>query len=152
MLGDVAAELFQIEPVDAFRLAYRDNQEVIVRQPGWERHVLDAPVLALLRLMLCQPSHEALGIAVDFRSNNDLTIQGSDLARFYIRSDGLGPATFSFTLGYNSHPNCPATIAVHGQFFVPNGRVNLGDCTNLFGRIWADVIRNDTNINVTYRA
>ncbi len=91
-------------------------------------------------------------IAVDFRSNNDLTIQGSDLARFYIRSDGLGPATFSFTLGFNSAPDCPTTIAIHGQFFIPNGRINLGDCTNIFGRVWADVIRNDTNINVTYRA
>ena len=91
-------------------------------------------------------------IAVDFRSNNDITIQGSDLARFYIRSDGLGPSTFSFTLGYNSEPNCPETIAVHGQFFIPNGRINLGDCTNIFGRVWADTIRNDTNINVTYRA
>ncbi|MEO6027250.1 MAG: hypothetical protein ABIR79_10335 [Candidatus Binatia bacterium] len=91
-------------------------------------------------------------IAVDFRSNNDLTIQGSDLARFYIRSDGLGPSIFSFTLGFNSLPNCPTTIAIHGQFFIPNGRINLGDCTNIFGRIWADTIRNDTNINVTYRA
>ncbi|MCC6766538.1 MAG: hypothetical protein IT293_17895 [Deltaproteobacteria bacterium] len=91
-------------------------------------------------------------IAVDFRSNNDLTIQGSDLARFYVRSDGLGPSIFSFTLGYNTDPTCAETIAVHGQFFVPNGRVNLGDCTNIFGRVWADVIRNDTNINVTYRA
>jgi hypothetical protein len=91
-------------------------------------------------------------IAVDFRSNNDLTIQGSDLARFYIRSDGLGPSTFSFTLGFNSAPDCPTTIAVHGQFFIPNGRINLGDCTNIFGRVWADTIRNDTNINVTYRA
>ena len=60
-------------------------------------------------------------IAVDFRSNNDLTIQGSDLARFYIRSDGLGPAMFSFTLGFNSAPDCPTTIAIHGQFFIPNG-------------------------------
>ncbi len=91
-------------------------------------------------------------IAVDFRSNNDLTIQGSDLARFYIRSDGLGPSTFSFTLGYNTDPTCADTIAVHGQFFAPDGRVNLGDCTNVFGRVWADVIRNDTNINVAYRA
>lgn len=91
-------------------------------------------------------------IAVDFRSNNDLVIQGSDLARFYIRSDGVGPSTFSFTLGYNTDPSCTDTIAVHGQFFVPNGRINLGDCTNIFGRVWADVVRNDTNINVTYRA
>ncbi len=91
-------------------------------------------------------------IAVDFRSNNDLVIQGSDLARFYIRSDGLGPSTFSWTLGYNTLSDCATTIAVRGQFFVPNGRINLGDCTNIFGRVWADVIRNDTNINVTYRA
>ncbi len=91
-------------------------------------------------------------IAVDFRSNNDLTIQGSDFARFYIRSDGLGPSTFSFTLGYNTLPDCAATIAVHGQFFIPNGRINLGDCTNIVGRVWANVIRNDTNINVTYGA
>ena len=91
-------------------------------------------------------------IAVDFRNNDNITIQGSDLARFYVRSDGLGPSDFSFTLGFNTKPNCPTTVSVHGQFFVPNGRVNLGDCTNIFGRVWADVIRNDTNINVTFRA
>ncbi len=91
-------------------------------------------------------------IAVDFRSNNNITIQGSDLARFYIRSDGIGPSVFSFTLGFNTLPDCGETIAIHGQFFIPNGRINLGDCTNIFGRVWANVIRNDTNINVTYRA
>ena len=46
-------------------------------------------------------------IAVDFRSNNDLTIQGSDLARFYIRSDGLGPATFLVHARLQLAPDCP---------------------------------------------
>jgi len=91
-------------------------------------------------------------IAVDFRNNNDITVQGSDFARFYIRGEGLGPTDLALSLGYNTKPNCPTSIAVHGQFFIPTGRVNLGDCTNIFGRVWADVIRNDTNINVSFRA
>ena len=91
-------------------------------------------------------------IAEDFRSNDNLTMQGSDFARFYIRSDGIGPTSFSITLGFNTLPGCPTTVAVHGQFFVPNGRVNLGDCNNIFGRFWVDVLRNDNNINVSLRA
>ncbi|MGH7132544.1 MAG: hypothetical protein ACREJO_11415 [Phycisphaerales bacterium] len=38
----------------------------------------------------------------------------------------------------------------HGWFYAPNGILNLGNHTDLFGRFWADQIGSDFNVNVTY--
>lgn len=38
----------------------------------------------------------------------------------------------------------------HGWFYAPNGILNLGNHTDLFGRFWADQIGSDWNVNVTY--
>jgi hypothetical protein len=40
------------------------------------------------------------------------------------------------------------TVA-HGLFFAPNGNLNLGNETDLFGQFWAKTIGSDFDANVT---
>lgn len=74
--------------------------------------------------------------------NNDCLVTGSDGAQFILAS---------LTLGAND-----STVAFsrrtefHGQVFAPNGRINLSNDTDLYGRFWADEFGSDFNARVTY--
>jgi hypothetical protein len=100
--------------------------------------------------------HTEVRVATKFKSNDDSAILGSNYARFYVRSDGFSSSTITLGFGRhndgNSPDDCSQTERMRGQFFVPYGQANLGDCTTIFGRIWSDVVRNDQGISVTYDA
>lgn len=80
--------------------------------------------------------------AQDISTNNDAVIAPSCLAQFSARSDSVGSNNFTVSFSRNTE--------AHGQFFAPNGQLNLGDSTDLFGRFVAKSIGSGWNTNVTY--
>jgi hypothetical protein len=68
MLGDRAAKLLELEAAQALRLTYRSNEEMIVGKPARQRNMLDTGMLAFLRLMPGKARHQAVGVAIDIRS------------------------------------------------------------------------------------
>jgi hypothetical protein len=82
-------------------------------------------------------------IAEFFSTNDKLQIIGSENAEFIVRSDGVG-AGLSVAFAHQA-------IAIHGQFFVPNGHIDLGGGGELFGRYVADEISGDPGNNITYK-
>ena len=81
-------------------------------------------------------------IAEFFSTNDKLQITARTNAQFIVRSDGVG-AGLSVAFAHQA-------IAIHGQFFVPNGHIDLGGGGELFGRFVADEISGDPGNNITY--
>jgi hypothetical protein len=81
-----------------------------------------------------------LQIEETMTTNNDLYIGPECLMSVYVRSDGVGGVQPSVTMGRRGE--------VHGRFWIPNGRINLGDDTDLFGKFWSDEITSDADVNV----
>lgn len=80
-------------------------------------------------------------VAQDFSTNDGGFVGPADCARFCVRSDGVSHNDASVSFGRNTE--------VHGQFLVPNGRMNLGHSTDMFGRFWAQTVSSDFNVNMT---
>lgn len=59
-----------------------------------------------------------------------------------LRSDGLGVHDATVSFGRNS--------TFYGTVFAPNGSINLGHSTDLFGRFWAKEINSDWNVNINH--
>jgi len=85
------------------------------------------------------------------RINTSMSITGAgafvgpaDGARFEVCSNGVSGNSVGFGRAQ------PGT-EVHGQFFIPNGQLNLGHSTRLFGRFWALNISSDRGVQITYR-
>ncbi len=76
--------------------------------------------------------------------NDDSVISGSTLAKFYVEADGINKITKSVSFGYHTQ--------FYGQILAPNSRLNLGDNTDFFGRVWARWIDSDARFNITYKA
>lgn len=89
-----------------------------------------------------------LRISSHMRFSDGSKMVGSYLTRFYIRSDIMPRFTpsseASLQFGEGSHGV--------GQFFVPNGDVNLHRNTRHFGRFWGKTIGNDFSMNISYHA
>ncbi|GEM_PF-1906830 len=79
-------------------------------------------------------------IAGSFSSNNESFVGPACDAQFLVRSDGVSSNDSSVSYGRNSE--------VHGLFFAPNGRLNLGHSSDLFGHFWAKTMGSDWNVNV----
>jgi sortase (surface protein transpeptidase) len=88
-----------------------------------------------------QPNTRVL-IAGTMRMNNGSLVEGSDQAEFIIRSDNTGNHDPSVSFGKKT--------VFHGQVFAPNGTIDLGHGTNLFGRFVGKEMNSDFNVNVTY--
>ncbi len=82
--------------------------------------------------------------ANDMTFNNDCYVGPSNLAQFYIRSDNTSSNDATIAYGRKTE--------FHGQVFAPNGRINLGHSTDLYGRFWAKKMSSDFNVSVYYSA
>jgi hypothetical protein len=80
-------------------------------------------------------------VAQDMSTNDGSFVGPADCARFCVRSDNVSHNDASVSFGRNTE--------IHGQFYVPNGRINLGHSTDLFGRFWSDAVSSDFNVNIT---
>ncbi|HVZ94507.1 MAG TPA: hypothetical protein VG797_08350 [Phycisphaerales bacterium] len=59
----------------------------------------------------------------------------------------------SFDIGANDNTvNFSRRSVVYGQFFAPNGKLALGNHTDLFGHFWAGDIGSDFNVNINVPA
>ena len=80
-------------------------------------------------------------VAEDMSTNDGSFVGPADCARFCVRSDNVSHNDATVSFGRNTE--------IHGQFYAPNGRINLGHSTDLFGRFWSDTVSSDFNVNVT---
>jgi hypothetical protein len=87
-----------------------------------------------------------LQVAQDFLIKDDMHFDGPDcdtIPVVYVRSDGLNPNNDNtVTFGQDSE--------VWGHFYAPNGKLNLGNQTDLHGTFWAQIMRSDFNVDVQY--
>src|SRR6266404_102149 len=65
-------------------------------------------------------------------------------AKFCVRSDNASGGSGGSSVGFNR------SGAIHGQWLVPNGDVDLGTATDITGRVWARTISSGFNVNATY--
>jgi hypothetical protein len=79
-----------------------------------------------------------------FTVNNNALIGNGTLGMGQIKAGSLGVGSNDATIKFSQE-----SIA-YGQFFAPNGILNLGNNTNLYGRFIAKNIGSDFNVNVTY--
>jgi len=80
-------------------------------------------------------------VAQDMSTNDGSFVGPADCARFCVRGDGVSNNDATVSFGRNTE--------IHGQFYAPNGRINLGHSTDLFGRFWSDTVSSDFNVNIT---
>jgi len=86
-----------------------------------------------------------LQVAQDFLINDDMRFDGSDcndIPIVYVRGDGVSSNSNTVRFGQDSE--------VWGHFYTPNGRLNLGNQTDLHGTFWAQSIGSDFNVDVEY--
>jgi hypothetical protein len=79
-------------------------------------------------------------VAVDMHFNNGSYVGVGTDVRWLLRSDGLGVHDNTVTFGRNT--------TFYGTVYAPNGQINLGHTTDLFGRFWANSIGSDFNVNI----
>lgn len=85
-----------------------------------------------------------LQIDQKFDPNNGLKfgLGTSSGAHVYVGAFGLSLTTAAIAFSSGAE--------VHGQFFSPTGFLNLGGESQLYGHYWAEVIKGDANVNVTF--
>jgi hypothetical protein len=79
-------------------------------------------------------------IAETMTFNNESYVGPDCTAQFELCSVGVGPLEATVAFARKS--------IIYGRFWVPNGRINLGDATDLYGKFWADRISSDNNVNM----
>jgi len=85
-------------------------------------------------------SDTVLQIAGAFSSNNNSYLGPACDSQVYVRSDHAGPSDTTVSFGHGTE--------IHSRFWAPNAHINLGDTTDLFGRIWGRKISSDAGVNV----
>ncbi|MEO5930617.1 MAG: FlgD immunoglobulin-like domain containing protein [Candidatus Kapaibacterium sp.] len=81
-------------------------------------------------------------IASKLYIDDDGYVGPANYALFIVRSDGL--CSNDASVAFNERTE------FHGQVFAPNGLINLGKGTDLFGRFWSASITSDYDVNATY--
>jgi hypothetical protein len=81
-----------------------------------------------------QSDGTVLQIEKEFDSQDDGYFGPSCLAQIYAAGDG--------TMGMSNNSE------IHGRIWAPNGHINLGTATNLFGKFWAHEVTSDSDVNV----
>jgi len=79
-------------------------------------------------------------IAVDMSFNNGSYVGVASNVKWLLRSDGLGVHDATVSFGRNT--------TFYGDVYAPNGDINLGHTTDLFGHFWANTIGSDWNVNI----
>jgi hypothetical protein len=86
-----------------------------------------------------------LQVAQDLLIKDDMHFDGPDcdtVPVVYVRGDGVSSNDNTVTFGQDSE--------AWGHFYAPNGKLNLGNQTDLHGTFWAQTIRSDFNVDVQY--
>ena len=79
-------------------------------------------------------------IAEDLQFNNQSFVGNADDVQFLLRSDNVASNNSTVSFGRNT--------TFHGGVYAPNGQINLGHTTDLFGHFWAKEISSDWNVNI----
>ncbi len=75
-----------------------------------------------------------------FNNNGKFGLGTQGNARIYAGSFGVGANDATIAFSRNTE--------AHGLFYAPNGNLNLGNHTDLFGHFWADDINSDWNVSM----
>ncbi|MEO5930618.1 MAG: FlgD immunoglobulin-like domain containing protein [Candidatus Kapaibacterium sp.] len=109
---------------------------------------LAAGIYNIKSLIAGKHSHINTNVASKVRIASKLSIDDDsyvgpyDAALFLVRSDAL--CTNDASVAFNDRTE------FHGQVFAPDGKIDLGKGTDLFGRFWGESITSDYDVNVTY--
>lgn len=79
-------------------------------------------------------------IAEDMHFNNGSYIGVAGDVRFLLRSDNVSSNDATVSFGRDT--------TFYGNVFAPNGRINLGHTTDLFGKFWCRDVSSDWNVNI----
>jgi hypothetical protein len=88
-----------------------------------------------------------LQVAQDFLINDNMDFDGDDcttIPRVYVAAEGVDANSNAVRFGQDSE--------IWGHFWVPDGRLNLGNQTTLHGTFWSQSMASDFNVDVEYCA